>query len=225
MVGIPKMFISKGLEATENAKAVVAKIEKAVKQEIITPNKLVREPDSDLFEKASYMTKEDFWNDYSNAMMNEANRHRLGLSVSEQYANDTFVFDAGTGRVKSHSYKDTSVPYEQKVIDNFAEDGRSVTSRSKIYTYDDGVPCSENVEYYDHNGNLEMYETYNYRNGRTLDERFKYLPDGYKRSVKYDNGKPFKITRFTPEGYADRNIDLSPNGTIEKYVKDYNRLI
>ncbi len=55
--------IGKGVQATEAAKAAVAKIEKAVRREVITPDKLVRTPASDLYDKSCYMNTEKFWKD------------------------------------------------------------------------------------------------------------------------------------------------------------------
>ena len=53
----------KGLQSTDAAKAAVAKIENAVRCEVITPDKLVRTPSSDLYDKSCYMNTEKFWED------------------------------------------------------------------------------------------------------------------------------------------------------------------
>lgn len=66
MVGIPKQFQKAGLEATDAAKAAVRRINEAVRETVITDSKLVREPASDLFEKASYMTTDKFWSNPQN---------------------------------------------------------------------------------------------------------------------------------------------------------------
>lgn len=55
--------IGKGVQASEAAKTAVAKIEKMVKREVITPDKLVRTPSSDLYDKSCYMNTERFWKD------------------------------------------------------------------------------------------------------------------------------------------------------------------
>ncbi len=59
--------IGKGVQATEAAKAAVAKIEKAVRRDVITPDKLVRTPSSDLYNKSCYMNTEKFWTDNARA--------------------------------------------------------------------------------------------------------------------------------------------------------------
>lgn len=59
--------INKAIEATEAAKAAVDKIEKAVRREVITPDKLVRTPASDLYDKSFYMNTERFWKDNDRA--------------------------------------------------------------------------------------------------------------------------------------------------------------
>lgn len=66
MVGIPKQFQKAGLEATDAAKAAVRRINEAVRETVIPNSKLVREPSSDMFEKASYMTEESFWKEPQN---------------------------------------------------------------------------------------------------------------------------------------------------------------
>ena len=63
MVRIPKQFQKAGVQATEAAKAAVARIENSVKCEVITPDKLVRIPSSDLYDKSAYMNTENFWVD------------------------------------------------------------------------------------------------------------------------------------------------------------------
>lgn len=60
--------IGKGVQATEAAKAAVAKIENAVRREVITPDKLVRTPASDLYDKSCYMSTERFWKDNAKAV-------------------------------------------------------------------------------------------------------------------------------------------------------------
>jgi hypothetical protein len=221
MIKIPQKFITKGVEATEAAKKAVAKIENSVKQEVITPSKLVREPDSDLFEKASYMTKDEFWNDYKNAIMNESNRHRLGLPVSERFADDALVFDEKTGRVKQRIIN-YEKPFE-KVTEthNFADDGRSLESISTYHESTIGTgkkwervsdPKDENVREYDILGDQKI-----------LSYKRDVLPNGNVKSVKYENGKPVRV--FNEGTGYNSFMALSSDGTIEKYTKNGERLI
>jgi hypothetical protein len=213
MIKIPQKFITKGVEATEAAKKAVAKIENSVKQEVITPSKLVREPDSDLFEKASYMTKDEFWNDYSNSIMNEANRHRLGLPVSEEFAKDTLVFDEKTGRVKQHIY------HSGNGITNFAEDGRTpiseirTNSRSSIETVED-FKTGITKEYY------------NCGSGRKiLEKTSESLPEGGVRYTTYANEKPSHISVTDASGKEIKRIDLDFSGGILHYISNGEKLI
>lgn len=73
--------IGKGVQATEAAKAAVAKIENAVRREVITPNKLVRTPSSDLYDKSCYMNTEKFWKD--NEVMAGVSERLNGMSDGE----------------------------------------------------------------------------------------------------------------------------------------------
>lgn len=69
--------IGKGIQATEAAKAAVAKIENAVRREVVTFDKLVRTPASDLYDKSCYMNTEKFWQD-----------NKLASRFLEGYAED-----------------------------------------------------------------------------------------------------------------------------------------
>lgn len=60
-MAIPKVFIKEGVQATQAAKEAVAKISKATKKEVITTEKLLRSPASDVFEKKGVMEAEAFW--------------------------------------------------------------------------------------------------------------------------------------------------------------------
>lgn len=214
---IPQVLISKGLEATDAARTAVAKVEKLVKQEVITPNKLLREPESDLFEKASYMSDDAFWNDYSNAIMNKANCHKLGIETPPiKSAEESFKYDSQTGRVVEHKFAKDPI---QKEIIQFYEDGRTVKTRTKTAgTY------FKWVDYYDKSGNKIKYECYSplqEDGSRRLLERFEYLPD-YQRSIKFDEktGKLLEITTFDKaDGATDKYIELNSDGSIKRYLR------
>lgn len=66
-----------GLKPTKEAAEAVAKVVKNIKQEVITPSKLVRQPSSDLFDKG-YMQTEAFWKDPHNAKVTELGNRHLG---------------------------------------------------------------------------------------------------------------------------------------------------
>jgi hypothetical protein len=211
MVKIPQRFITKGVEATESAKKAVARIENSVKQEVITPSRLVREPDSDLFEKASYMTKDEFWNDYSNSIMNEANRHRLGLPVSERFANDTLIFDEKTGRVKQH------ISNSGKNINNFAEDGRTIESNSLLKGAD-GLDWEIKTAF-DANGNRKTIKEYVLSDGKKkLDRRKDFLSDGTVRECKY--GFDENLYRIRWDNNRNAVVELNSDGKVIRYTKN-----
>ena len=65
-MAIQKVFIKDGVQATKAAKEAIAKISKAVKKEVITSEKLLRSPASDVFEKKGIMEAKAFWHDPQN---------------------------------------------------------------------------------------------------------------------------------------------------------------
>lgn len=211
---IPQVLISKGLEATDAARTAVSKVEKLVKQEVITPNKLLREPESDLFEKASYMSDDVFWNDYSNAIMNKANCHKFGIETPPiKSAEESFKYDSKTGRVVEHRYPEC----EEIITNRFYEDGRTVKTKTSSYsTY------TEFVDYYDKSGRLIKKEYYSPQKdgSRRLLERFECLPN---RRIIYDEktGKPIEISTYDAKknGATDKYIELNPDGSIKRYLR------
>lgn len=62
-MAIPKVFINEGIQATKAAKEAVARITNVTQKEVITTEKLLRNPASDLFEKKAYMETEAFWHE------------------------------------------------------------------------------------------------------------------------------------------------------------------
>ncbi len=72
---IPKILLKDGVHATKAAKEAITKLENSVKKEVITPEKLVRTPSSDVFEKKAYMETEAFWNKPQNFAMNARNSY------------------------------------------------------------------------------------------------------------------------------------------------------
>jgi hypothetical protein len=219
MFKIPQKFITKGVEATEVAKKAVAKIENAVKQEVITPNKLVREPDSDLFEKASYMTKDEFWNDYSNRLMDIANKRRLGEPYDDLIPrrvgprdSESLKFSRKTGRVSKHITNDLN----KRIVTKFAEDGRTPISEITTGIFDETVK----------NFKTGITKNYSFENGRKiLESTSEQLPNGGVRYTHYVNDRPYAVTVTDASGNDCKQIWINSDGTISRYIKNGEKLI
>ena len=138
-MAIPKVFIKEGVQATQAAKEAVAKISKATKKEVITTEKLLRSPASDLFEKKGIMEAEAFWHEPQNFA---------------NYARGQYLTEGGQALQLSHKI-------ENKVISN------SDNLERGLYHYS-GQPL-DCVTYYEKNlltgksREIELYNGYPYR--------------------------------------------------------------
>ncbi|MBQ8458578.1 hypothetical protein IJ541_00585 [bacterium] len=191
MVGIPKQFLNAGLEATEHAKAAVRNIEKAVREVVIPEDKLVRQPASDLFEKASEMTSKGFWEDVENVGQYVRGQHLADVAEGKYVA----VADGKIGE---------RIFYGSNVKASFNAEGKA-----------ERVLVGNNIYEMDPNTGRITAKVKLDKNGK-IDSIVKYDTDGYEiqEVIPAKGNKPKVVTDLSWDGgYPYRRTEYFADGT------------